>query len=115
MEGGDNVNKWLGYVATDFGAFCRGVGLVCKGLVKGEAGIIKEGVSVIMGVVILGALVVALWPTFVGTDTDVQALVGTDAGTEFLQVVWPIVLIAVGIGLGAGVVFWVLRKFDLVD
>ena len=84
---------------------------------KSEVGAFGVGsiVGVMVGVVVIGTIVVALWDTFVGTDTAVQALVGTDAGTTTLKAMWPIVLVVVGIGVAAGVVMWALRKFGVLN
>lgn len=70
-------------------------------------------VAVAVGVAILGAIVPALWPTITGSDTAIQALTQTDAGTTTMQALWPILLIAVGCGIAAGLVMWALRKFNL--
>ncbi len=79
---------------------------------KGEFGV-KTVVSVIVGVLIVGTLIGALWSPLAATDTTIQALTETDAGTTMLKVMWPIALVVVGVGLAAGVVMWVLRKGGL--
>lgn len=75
----------------------------------------KKVVSVILLVVVLGALIPALWPSMQATDTDIQALNATagDIATPFLQTIWPIVLLVIGIGIAAGLVFFALRKFGV--
>lgn len=72
---------------------------------------IKKIVSVVILFCVLGALVPVLWPMFVGTDTDIQAMTETDDATVFLQTVWPIVLLVMGIGVGAGLIYYGVRKF----
>lgn len=75
---------------------------------------IKKVVYIVLMFVVLGALVPVLWPLFVGTDTDVQAMTETDDATVFLQTLWPIILIVVGLGFVAGLVFYALRKFKVM-
>lgn len=77
-------------------------------------GLIAGVIGGVIGVVVLAKVAIALWPTFVGTNTDVAALTQTDAGTETLQAIWPIVIVVVGIGIAAGAIFWALRKFGVM-
>lgn len=72
-------------------------------------------ISIIIGVVILGNVVGALWAVLAATDTTIQALTQTDAGTVMLKAMWPIVLIAVGIGIAAGVIMWSLKRMGLMQ
>ena len=74
----------------------------------------KKIVGVILLVVVLGAIIPALWPTMTNTDSDIQALNSTGAATTFLQTIWPIVLLVIGIGIAAGLVFYALRKFGVL-
>ena len=75
----------------------------------------KKIVGVILLVVVLGAIIPALWPTMTSTDTDIQALNATGStATSFLQTIWPIVLLVIGIGVAAGLVFYALRKFGVL-
>lgn len=76
--------------------------------------IVGAVVGGVIGIIVLAKLAVALWPTLAATGTDVAALTQTDAGTEMLQGIWPIVLVVVGVGLAAGAIFFVLRKFGVM-
>lgn len=80
-----------------------------------QSGMIQAVVSVILIVIVLGALIPALWPKFSETATNIAALTQTDAGTETLQSLWPIALVVVGIGIAAGIVFMALHKFGVMD
>lgn len=75
------------------------MGGVMKLIELGEAGAFNiDGIiDIVIGFVIAGAVIVGLWDTFVGTDTDIQDLAGTDPATVFLQIIWPICLIIGGI------------------
>lgn len=75
---------------------------------------VKGVVSVIIVVVVLGALISALWDTMLGSDTAIQALTDTGTATTMLQDMWPIALIVVGVGIAAGIVFYALRKFKVI-
>jgi hypothetical protein len=72
-------------------------------------------VTVAVGVTVVGAIVVALWPTIIGTNTSIQALTQTDVGTKTMQSLWPIVLIGVGVGVSAGLILYILHKMGLMD
>lgn len=67
-----------------------------------------------MVLVVLGALIPILWPLMDTTNTDIQAMNGTSTITTFLQTMWPIVLLIIGIGICAGLVFFALRKFGVI-
>ena len=71
-------------------------------------------ISVTVGIVVIGAILVALWPTITGTNTSVQAMTQSDAGTTTLKALWPIAIIVIGIGVAAGVVIWACEKFGLM-
>lgn len=91
--------------------------MVWRELCKSQSGKFGLGsiISVMIGAVVIGSVVVALWSTFAGTDTSIQALTETDAGTVALKALWPVVIIVIGIGIAAGVVVWALRKFNLMN
>lgn len=75
----------------------------------------KKVVSVILLVVVLGAIIPALWPTMTATTDDIAALNATGStATSFLQTIWPIVLLVIGIGVAAGLVFYALRRFGVL-
>lgn len=77
---------------------------------KGEISL-KNLITGIVGVVILGTCIPVLWPLFADTDTDIQAMTGTDAGTTIMQSFWPILLIIAGIGIVTGIIFMVWKRF----
>jgi hypothetical protein len=72
-------------------------------------------VTLLVGILVIGTIIGALWATVAGTDTTIQALTGTDLGTTNLQTFWPIALMCVGIGLGVGAIMWALRKAGVID
>lgn len=74
---------------------------------------VKKVIGVILIVVVLGALLPVLWPMMVGTDADIQAMEGGGI-TDFLQAMWPVALIIVGIGIAAGLIFYALRQFGVM-
>lgn len=75
---------------------------------------IKQVLGVVMLIIVLGALIPVLWPMMEATDTDIQALTQTGPITVFLQTMWPIVLLVIGIGVAAGLVFYSLKKFGVI-
>ena len=74
---------------------------------------IKKVIGVVLVVVVLGALLPVLWPMLVDTDTAIQGLEGGGI-TDFLQAMWPIALIIIGIGIAAGLIFYALRSFGVI-
>jgi cell division protein FtsX len=83
---------------------------------KGQSGFSMGGIlgsilGVVLLVLVLGKVIPALWPSFVGSDTDIQALSQSDAATVILQSLWPIILLIAGIGMVAAIIFLVLKKF----
>lgn len=56
-------------------------------------------VDVVMTFVVAGSVIAALWDTFVGTDTQIQALTGTDQATVVLKLVYPVAVMIGGIYL----------------
>lgn len=77
------------------------------------AGSLKSIITVTVTVVILGTAVPVLWPLFAGSDTDIQAMTETDSGTVFIQTFWPILILIGGIGLVVGIVYMVMRRFNI--
>jgi len=61
--------------------------------------------------VVLGTVLVALWPTFVGTDTSVQALTGTDVATTTLQSLWTPALMIGGLAVVVAIIYFAVKKF----
>lgn len=83
---------------------------------QSQRGSIVQNIIVgVVGVVVIGAILVALWPTFIGTGTSVAALTQTDTGTKTLQAIWPIVLVVGGIGISIAALMYILHKFGLFD
>lgn len=72
---------------------------------------LKAIVGTVVAVVILGTAIPVLWPLIADSDTDIQAMNGTDDGTAFIQTFWPIAILIGGIGLAVGVVYLIMKKF----
>lgn len=72
---------------------------------------LKKFIGGAIGVVIIGTAIPVLWPMIAESDTNIQAMTGTDVGTTTLQSWWPILLPIAAIAIGAMVVFFVIKKF----
>lgn len=85
-------------------------------ILAGEAGSmsVKGLVGGVIGLVIFGALIPVLFPLITASDTDIQALTGTDDGTVMLQTLWPILLIVCGVGIAVGVIYYALKRFRVM-
>jgi hypothetical protein len=75
--------------------------------------IVKGLVTGAVGLVVIGAILPALWPTIVGSGTSIAALTQTDAGTVTMKAIWPITIIIVGIGAGIMAIMYVIKKFKI--
>lgn len=75
---------------------------------------LKTVLGVMLAIIVLGVAIPVVWPTFVGTDTAIQAMTETDEATVLFQTFWPIALLIVGLSIAVGVVFYGLRKFNVI-
>lgn len=71
-------------------------------------------VYLILTVVVIGMLLPVIFPMMTDTDTDIQAMTGTDDATVFLQTTWPIVLLVIGVVIALGVIMWAVNKLGLM-
>ena len=75
---------------------------------------IKKILAVVLVIIVIGALLPVLWTMMMDTSADVTGnLTGAGAGGTFIAAMWPIVLILVGIGIAAGLIFYAIRKFNI--
>lgn len=74
---------------------------------------LRRVVTILLVIVILGTALPVMWPLFVATDTDIQAMTETDDATTMLQAIWPIGLLVLGLAIVAGIIFYALRKFKV--
>lgn len=79
----------------------------------GEFGV-QSIVGLAVGMMVIGAVVAALWDKIAATDTAIQLLEGTDEGTLFLQGIWGTVILLCALAIGVGVIMWVLHKLDII-
>jgi hypothetical protein len=68
-------------------------------------------ISIVIALVVLGAIIPVLWPMFVGSGTSIAALTGTDAATVTMKSFWPIIEILGGLAIGIGVLMFIVNKF----
>lgn len=76
--------------------------------------ILHAVVIVALVIIVLGALLPVLWPMLQATTTNITAIAGTDAPTQFLKTMWPIALLVTGLGIVVAIVFYALRKFGVL-
>ena len=74
---------------------------------------IKKILVVGLVIIVIGALLPSLWGMMMDTSDTVGNLTGEGAGGTFIAAMWPIVLIIVGIGIAAGLIFYAIRKFNI--
>jgi hypothetical protein len=79
-----------------------------------------EGMSKVTGVligavvllIVMGYLIVNLWPVTYNISSNITAMAGTDAGTSIFKALWPVLLIIVAIVVIVSLVFWAIRKMN---
>ena len=79
---------------------------------------IKRVIGVLLIVVVLAALLPVLIPLMLDQSEGVTNLTDDypdDSSVAFLAVMWPIALIVIVIGIGAGVIFFALRRFGVLN
>lgn len=83
-------------------------------LARSEAGsIVNRVIFLVLGIVIVGAMIPALWPVAEQTGTAIQAMNTTGASGDFIKTMWPIGLIVAGLGLGIWLIFFALSKLGV--
>lgn len=80
---------------------------------------IKGIIGVVLVVMVIGILLPTVLPIMYDTDTDVQTLADNasyaDVGAPLLGTVWPIVMIVITLGIAAGVIFFALKRFNVIS
>lgn len=108
-----NESKGLG-VTADLKTIVDSLGIMAvKMQAEVGAAMLKGIITIVISVVVLGAAVPVLWPMIADSDTEIQAMTGTDEGTGFIQKFWPVMILIGGIGLGVGILLMVMKKFKL--
>ena len=80
-----------------------------------SGGIMVAIIIVALTLIVLGALIPVLWPMLQDTQTDIDALNATGSvSTSFLQNMWPIALLVVGLGIVVALILYALRKFGVL-
>jgi len=76
---------------------------------------IKKVIAVVLVVIVLGALIPVLFPMMLNTQSAITGnITGEDAGSLMIVAFWPILLIIIGIGIAAALIFYALRKFGVI-
>lgn len=80
-----------------------------------KGGIMTAIIVVALVLIVLGALIPVLWPMLQDTQTDISALNATgSASTAFLQSMWPIALLVVGLGIVVAIILYALKRFGVM-
>lgn len=85
---------------------------------RGIKGFSILGAIIIVAVtlVVLGAAIPVLWPMMQETEADIAALnesAGATAATNFLESMWPIVILIVGLGIVLALIWFGLKRFGV--
>lgn len=88
--------------------------------ISGEQGAMAGGLigGIIVAIVLVAVaakVVVAMWPTLIGANTDIQALTQTDAGTTVMKALSPIWIIVAGAAIGLGVLMYILDRMGILN
>lgn len=78
---------------------------------------IKKVLGVILICVVIAALLPVLLPLLFDSISDIEAInvTASPAAGGMLQTMWPIVVMIIIIGIAAGLVFFALKRFDVID
>jgi hypothetical protein len=79
-----------------------------------RGGMMSLVIGALVVIIVLGALIPVLWPSFIGTLTDIAAVNGTDTGTVFMKAMWPIGVLLIAIGIGVALLFYALGRTGLL-
>lgn len=80
-----------------------------------KGGIMTAIIVVALVLIVLGALIPVLWPMLQATQTDIDALNATgSSSTAFLQSMWPVALLVVGLGIVVAIILYALRRFGVL-
>lgn len=94
-------------------AFGGIVGRIVHGGMRG--GIMTAIIVVALVLIVLGALIPVLWPMLQATQTDIDALNATGSvSTAFLQNMWPVALLVVGLGIVIAIILYALKRFGVL-
>lgn len=70
--------------------------------------------SMVVGAIVLllvvGYLIVNMWPQVTTLSDNISSMTGTDAGTTMFQALWPVILIIVVIVILVALIFWAIRQ-----
>ena len=77
---------------------------------------IKTVIGVLLIVIVLGALIPVILPELFDTVTGIEGLNVTASPTAggMLKTMWPIVIMVIILGVSAGLVFFALKRFNIV-
>lgn len=77
---------------------------------------IRKVLGVVLICVVVAALLPVLLPLLFDSIADIDAIniTASPAAGGMLQTMWPIVVMIVIIGIAAGLVFFALRKFNVI-
>lgn len=92
-----NLNNWAGEAIEQFENSERGA-ISVNTLLKA-----------FVAITILSVVIPLLWPRIAESDTEIQAMNGTDEGTEIIQDFWPLGLTLGGIAIGIGAIYIFVR------
>jgi len=79
-----------------------------------KGSILTAIVVVALALIVLGALIPALWPMLQATSGNITAIPGTDTPTVFLKAMWPVAILVTGLGIVIAIILYALRKFGVM-
>jgi hypothetical protein len=75
--------------------------------------IVNKVIFLVLGFVILGALIPALWPVVENAATDVTGMNTTSSGGTLIKTLWPVGLIVAAIGIGVFIIYFAIKQLGL--
>ena len=76
--------------------------------------LVKSILISLLVIVVLGYALPAIFPTFIGTTTQISGnITGADAGSTLIRTGWPIVLVIIGLAIAVGVIIWAIKRVSI--
>jgi hypothetical protein len=75
--------------------------------------IVNKVIFLVLGFVIVGALIPALWPVVENSAANVTAMNSTTTGGTLIKTLWPVGLVVAAVGIGVFIIYFAIKQLGL--